>query len=176
MAASDGLMTVLERNWAMVDAALEGLDETTLAWRPTAQCNSIAWNLWHMNRVLDSFVHTRLQEKPQIWVTEGWHQQYGMSDDAEERGVGWSMEQVAAWTPPGRDAQLGYYEAIKAATRAYVSSLSYEELEVTRVIPPVEEPRTVGAALGQVTWDNVSHGGQISFLRGLFLGAGWFSR
>ncbi len=100
MAASDGLMTALERNWDMVDAALAGLDEATLAWRPTTdQCNSIAWNLWHMNRVLDSFVHTRLQEKPQLWVTQGWHQQYGMNDDPEDRGVGWSMEQVAAWTP-----------------------------------------------------------------------------
>ncbi len=176
MAASDGLMSALERNWSMVDAALEGLDETILAWRPTAQCNSIAWNLWHMNRVVDSFVHTRLQEKPQIWVTQNWHQQYGMSDDLEDRGVGWSMDRVAAWTPPSREVQLGYYEAIKAVTRAYVTPLSFEDLEVQRIIPPVEEPRTVGAALGQMTWDNVSHGGQISFLRGLFLGTGWFSR
>ncbi len=176
MAASDGIITALERNWAMVDAALEGLDETILAWRPTSQCNSIAWNLWHMNRVLDSFVHTRLQDTPQLWVKDDWNQQFGMSADPDERGVGWSMEQVAAWTPPGSAVQVGYYEAIKAAARTYITSLSIADLEVERVIPPVPEPRTVGAALGQVTWDNVSHGGQISFLRGLFLGTGWFSR
>jgi len=42
--------------------------------------------------------------------------------------------------------------------------------------PHVEEPRTVAAALGQVTWDNVAHGGQIAYLRGLFQGMGWYGR
>jgi hypothetical protein len=27
--------------------------------------------------------------------------------------------------------------------------------------------------LGQFTWDNVAHGGQIAYLRGLFIGMGW---
>src|SRR5205085_7219103 len=32
------------------------------------------------------------------------------------------------------------------------------------------------AALAQVTWDNVAHGGQIAYLRGLFQGMGWYDR
>jgi hypothetical protein len=40
----------------------------------------------------------------------------------------------------------------------------------------VPEPRTVAAALGQMTWDNVAHGGQIAYLRGLFQGIGWYGR
>ena len=65
MTAAEGLLTALERNWEMVDGALTGLDDATLARCPTEQCNSIAWLLWHMTRVLDTFVQTRLQAQPQ---------------------------------------------------------------------------------------------------------------
>ena len=99
-----------------------------------------------------------------------------MRDDPDDRGVGWTAEQVVAWTPPTKDVQVGYYEAIKDATQTYLSSLSYADLEVSRVIPPVPEPRTVAAALGQMTWDNVSHGGQIAYIRGLLTGMGWYPR
>ena len=44
------------------------------------------------------------------------------------------------------------------------------------MIPPVPELRTVAAALGQMTWDNVSHGGQIAYIRGLLTGMGWYPR
>ena len=80
---------------------------------------------------------------------------------------------MSAWQAPSRDVQLGYYEAVKGAAKEFISSLSSEELETKVVLPPVPEPRSVGAALGQVTWDNISHGGQIAYLRGLFIGMGW---
>ena len=64
MPAAESIITALNRNWAMVDAALEGLDDDTLARQPADQCNSIAWILWHMTRVVDSFIHTRLRGVP----------------------------------------------------------------------------------------------------------------
>ena len=173
MLASEPLLYALERNWDMVDAALEGLDDAALARQPSDQCNSAAWILWHMNRVLDTLIHTRLRSMPQLWASEGWHQKYGMDDDPEERGVGWTAEQVSSWQTPSKEVQLGYYEAVKAAAKEFISSLSSEELEAMIVLPPRPEPRPVGAALGQVTWDNISHGGQIAYLRGLFIGIGW---
>ncbi len=173
MAASEGLLYALERNWEMVDSALESLDEAAMSRIPADQCNSVAWILWHMDRVVDTFIHTRLRSSTQLWVSDGWHQKYGMSDDPEDRGVGWTAEQVAAWAAAPRDVQLGYYEAIKNAAREYIGSLSDAEMEVTLVIPPVPEPRSVAQGLGQMTWDNVAHGGQIAYLRGLYLGMGW---
>ncbi len=80
---------------------------------------------------------------------------------------------MGGWQSPGRDVQLGYYEAIKAAAKEYLAPLTLAELEVRLVIPPVAEPRSVGAGLGQMTWDNIAHGGQIAYLRGLFIGMGW---
>ena len=95
-----------------------------------------------------------------------------MTDNPEERGVGWTIDQVTSWSPPSSTIQLGYYASVKQAAREYISSLTQAQLEVSRVIPPVSEPRTVAAALGQVTWDNIAHGGQIAYLRGFFSGMG----
>ena len=173
MVPAEGLLTAHQRNWDMIDAALQDLDDAALSRQPDPQCNSVAWILWHLSRVVDTFVHTRLQDRPQVWVQDGWHQQFGMAPDPEDRGVGWTAEQVATWRAPSKEIQLGYYQAVRARARDFMSSLSYAQLEEQRVIPPVAEPRTVAAALGQMTWDAVAHGGQIAYLRGLYQGMGW---
>jgi hypothetical protein len=176
MSSADGILAALGWNWRMVDGTLADLDEAALARQPQPQCNSIAWTLWHMNRVVDMFVHERIASDAPLWLSDGWCEKYGMSDSPEDRGAGWTAEQVAAWTPPAKDVQMGYYEAVKEAGRSRISGLSEEELAHRRVIPPMREPRSVAQALGQMTWDNVSHGGQISYIRGLFDGMGWYGR
>ena len=142
-AATESMIAALEQNWEMVDAALDGMDEATMAQQPNDQSNSAAWILWHMNRVVDTFVHTRLRRMPQLWITERWHQKFGMGDDPDNRGVGWTAAQVAAWLPPSRDIQMGYYHAVKTAARAFLASLTSEDLERRLVLPLVPEPRPV---------------------------------
>jgi uncharacterized damage-inducible protein DinB len=174
---SEAIITALEQNWDMVDRALEGLDYEALTRRPNDQCNSIAWLLWHMNRVWDALIHDWLLEGiPQIWVRGGWHQKFGMSDAPEDRGVGWTADQIAAWVAPSREVQLGYYEAVKAGTREFLSTRTHADLEKRMVIPPHPEPRSVAAAIGRRTWDNIAHGGQIAYVRGLYQGMGWYPR
>ena len=177
MAVTDAIVTALERNWDMVDRALAGMDYETMARRPNDASNSIAWILWHMNRVWDYLINGRLTNHPSVWLREGWAEKYGMAAaDPEDRGVGWTAEQVAAWTPPAVETQLGYYAAVKADIRSYLAALTLADLERETLIPPMTEPHTVGAALGQRTWDNIAHGGQIAYLRGYFQGMGWYPR
>ena len=173
MSPTESITTALERNWEMIDSALEGLDDATLGRQPTEQCNSIAWILWHMSRVVDTVIHTRLRDSTQLWVSDGWHSKFGMDQDPDDRGVGWSAARVAAWSAPARDIQLGYYEAVKTAAGEFLSSVTAAELEKRLVFPPLPEPRSAAAALGQMTWDAVAHGGQIAYLRGFFRGMGW---
>jgi hypothetical protein len=173
MAANEGLLVAHTRNWEMIDAALVSLDDSLMSRQPAEHCNSVAWILWHMSRVVDTFIHTRLCEAPQLWTQDGWHQKFGMNADPEDRGVGWTAQQVSAWKVPAKEVQLGYYQAVKAAAQSYISSRSDAELAVMKVIPPTPEPRSVAAALGQMTWDAVAHGGQIAYLRGLYQGMGW---
>ncbi|MCI0792866.1 MAG: DinB family protein [Chloroflexi bacterium] len=174
MSATDVIKTALERNWGMVDRALEGLDDATLARQPNSESNSIAWLLWHMTRVVDRFINTQLQTKTQLWIQDGWHQKFGMSDDDAENGRGWSQEQVAAWVAPPRDVLLGYYQATTASAREYLANLSDADLDSSVTPPPANEPRPVHEMLGIMVYDNVVHGGQIAYLRGYFGGLGWF--
>ena len=173
MLATELLLTALDRNWDMIDAAMDGMDDAMLARIPAGQCNSIAWILWHLNRVMDSFVTTRLRDQSQVWLEGGWAQRFGMPPDLEDRGVGWTAEQVAAWKPPVREVLLGYYQAVKLEARGYLGALTEQDLEKRVVFPAGAEPRTAASALGQMTWDIVAHGGQIAYLRGLYKGMGW---
>ena len=67
----DPVMLAMERNWEMIDGAFECLDEAAMARQPTDQCNSVAWILWHLTRVTDMFIHTRLRDLTQVWVFRG---------------------------------------------------------------------------------------------------------
>ena len=173
MSAADSVMWALERNWNMVDAALQGLDHATMTRQPTTHSNSIAWILWHMNHAVDTFVNTRLQSKPDLWVRDGWYLKFGLDEGA--RIMGYTAEELAAWLAPSQEVQKGYYEAVKSAARQYISTLTTEDLSRRVTFPPEAETRdhSVATALGQLVWDNVSHGGQIAYLRGLFGGMGW---
>ena len=170
---TDPIIHCLARNWDMIDSALAGMDDDMLCRAPANECNSAAWILWHLSRVMDLFVHFRLQDAEQLWNKDGWAEKFSIQPDIEDRGVGWTSEQVAAWTPPSRDVQVGYFHAVNEAIRAYLAQVTEEELAREIVLPPLAEPRTIAACFGQVIWDNLAHGGQIAYLRGLYLGMGW---
>jgi len=173
VAELESVLYALQRNWDMVNAALKDLDEANLARRPNEQSNSVAWTLWHMTRVVDTFINPRFQGKPQLWVSARWFEKFGMSEDPDDRGVGWTSEQVTAWKPPAREVLLGYFDAVTTGAREYISSMTAADLERRLVVPPVAEPRSVATLLGQMVWDNVAHGGQIAYLRGFYQGMGW---
>ncbi len=171
MAATDVISIALARNWSMVDNAIQSLSDSDLTQQPNDQSNSVAWLLWHMNRVVDNMIHTRLQSQRQLWVLDGWHQKFGMSDEESDFGMGWTAEQVAAWQAPSRDVLLGYYEAMKASAKDYLASLSDAELDKSVMVG--NESRGVSDLLGVLVYDNVVHGGQIAYLRGFYGGMGW---
>jgi hypothetical protein len=173
MRATEAILSAHVRNWEMIETAIEDLDEVTLIRQPEPYCNSIAWILWHMSRVLDTFAHTRLNGMVQVWQADGWDTKFNISSDQEDRGVGWSPVQVSEWISPGKETLVGYYMSVKLSFSNIVAGLTHEQLEVSKVILPVENPRLVADALGQVTWDALAHGGQIAYLRGLFKGSGW---
>ncbi|PKB71264.1 MAG: hypothetical protein BZY87_06525 [SAR202 cluster bacterium Io17-Chloro-G6] len=170
----DPVILAMERNWQMIDGALEGMDDAAMSRQPTDQTNSAAWILWHLTRVTDMFINTRFRDLTQVWTSEGWHEKFGMPADEEDRGVGWTSAQVAQWQAPSKDVQLAYYQAVKDHTRDFLANITPEELERKIVLGNVPEPRTIAACMGQMVWDTVAHGGQIAYLRGFFHGMGWF--
>ena len=173
MSAGDAVLWALERNWNMVDAAIAGLEGEVLTRQPAPECNSMAWILWHMNSVIDTFINDRLQGRPTAWVRDGWHERFGMEE--QTRRMGWTAEELAGWAAPDIGVILEYQAAMREAAREYIRGLTAADLERAVIFPPEAETRehTVATALGQLVWDNVAHGGQIAYLRGLFQGMGW---
>ena len=84
VSSTESISFALKRNWEMVNAALEGMDESAMARQPADQCNSISWILWHMSRVVDIFVTSRFREIPQLWIGEGWHRKFDMAGDPDD--------------------------------------------------------------------------------------------
>jgi len=173
MSATETAMTALERNWGMVDRALEDVDDALIGGQPNDQSNSMGWLLFHMTRVVDRFVHTWCQDSPQLWIKEGWYDRFGLDDDLNNTGQGWTGEQVASWKLPDKDSLVGYYEAVKTAAREYLQPLSESALQREITIPP-RPTASIGSMLGVLVFDNCVHGGQIAYLRGFYKGMGWF--
>ena len=173
MSATDTAMSALERNWGMVDKALEDVDDAMLGGQLNDQSNSMGWLLWHMSRIVDRFVHTWCQDAPQLWVKDGWYDRFGLDDDLNNTGQGWTKEQVAAWQLPAKNLLVDYYGAVKAAAREHIQSLSASDLERQITIPP-RPTASIGSFLGVLVFDNCVHGGQIAYLRGYYKGMGWF--
>ena len=136
MSATETAMSSLERNWGLVDKALEDVDEAMLGDRTNDESNSMGWLLWHMTRVVDRFVHIWCQDAPQIWVKDGWYETFGLDVDPNNTGQGWSKEQVAAWPLPAKESIVGYYGSVKAAALEYIDSLSASDLERQLHLPP----------------------------------------
>ena len=173
MGATDTTVTALQRNWGMVDDAITDMDDAAMAAQPNDQSNSISWLLWHMSRVADRFINSRLQDGTQLWVKDGWHEKFGMDADPEDMGMGWSSEKVGAWQAPAKDVLVGYYDAVKSATNSFIQPLSPQELDKQIPFPALPNTVSVAEALGVLVYDNVVHGGQIAYLRGYYMGMGW---
>jgi len=173
MSAAETAMSALERNWGMVDRALEDVDDAMIGDRPNDESNSMGWLLFHMTRIVDRFVHTWCQEVPQVWAKDGWHEKFGLDDGIDTNGQGWTKEQVADWQLPAKESLLGYYDGVKAAATEYFGSLSASDMERQLTIDP-RPPASIAAFLGVVVFDNCVHGGQIAYLRGYYKGMGWF--
>ena len=50
MEANELVTMMLKGNRSMVRKALDGLSDEEVAKRPNAECNSMAWLLWHLSR------------------------------------------------------------------------------------------------------------------------------
>ena len=151
MAATDSIMYSLERIWEMVEAAISDLDYETMARQPNAHSNSIAWIFGHISRVTDMFIMHRLQSKPELWLTKGWCERFGLADNVEGLGRG---ADLATWKPPekrGAGSLLrgreGYYQGIRATPvlRGFGEAGRVPSHSAAAGAHPWHRPRPIGA-------------------------------
>ena len=120
-----------ERVWSGTDKTLEGLSDEGLAWRPSPECNSIGWLAWHVGRVEDRWTSLLLGNETRgsgytTYVDDQWDAGVGRGDGDAQRS--WQRRRDAAVRSrhlPHAELELlqGYYEAVRADTRAMLATL-----------------------------------------------------
>ena len=164
MNASELFVEAFGRITQLVRQSVTGADSAGLAYRPEPGANSIAWLAWHLTRVQDEHLSDAAGVE-QAWITEGWHQKFGMEPDSHNTGYGHGPDEVAA-IPADAGLLLAYHEAIAARSLAYLATV--DDAEGNRIIDrSYDPPVTVGVRLVSVVSDNLQHAGQARYLRGI---------
>ncbi|MEE8353277.1 MAG: DinB family protein [Dehalococcoidales bacterium] len=159
----------LRSAWGYLDEALDGLTEEEITWRPSDDCNSIAFILWHLARLEDVEIHRHVQGKTELYEAEGWREKLGTPPD--EDGFGYTKEQVNAWPVPKLADLRGYADSVRQDTLAFLESLPDGKLsEKFGPLGPKRGHYTGNELLLDVMNDTAMHIGQIHYLRGQLRG------
>jgi len=135
----------------------------------------IGWLIWHLTRVQDSNI-SGLAERPQAWITDGWHVRFGMSPEPRDYGSGHTQTpgQVDAFAVKDSQLLLDYHDAVFERTKAYLSTLTNADFNRVLNEPKYKPTPTVSVRLVSAVADNMRHAGQVEYLRGLLKYQGWF--
>ena len=165
METNEILIEVFGRVSEHVHNAVDGRDADQLATAPAPGSNPIGWLVWHLTRVEDGHI-AELLECDQLWTTGDHAARFGVDADPENSGYGHTPEQVAAIRPESAEALLDYYEAVAARTRSYLEGLTAADLD--RIVDERwDPPVTLGVRLVSIADDEVQHGGQANYARGM---------
>jgi uncharacterized damage-inducible protein DinB len=164
MNASEVLLDAHSRIQEVLHDVVAGLDDKTLATRPSETANSIAWLVWHLSRVQDDHL-ADAGGYDQVYTADGWHERLGLPFDAADTGYAHTSDQVAL-VQLSADQLLGYYDAVHARTARFLETVTDEGLD--RIVdkrwnPPV----SLGVRLVSVIDDCAQHAGQAAYVKGL---------
>ena len=158
------LLDAFARIPEIVAAALDGVDEGTLARRPAGSGNSMAWLVWHLSRVEDAQVSAAAGLE-QVWTGQRFAGRFNLPLPEHDTGYGHSSSEVDAVKAPAQ-LLLEYYEAVHRQTVAFLATLGDSDLDRivdTRWDPPV----TLGVRLVSTLADCLQHAGQAVYVKGL---------
>lgn len=162
MNAKEMMVASLDQSQGYLKRSLEGLTQEDVTWRPSEECNSIAFILWHTARVEDYFVTRVIQRQKELYESEGWREKLSTPADS---GYGYTVEQLKTWPVPHLDDLRGYTDAVRQSTLAYLGQITPEKM--LEPVRPERSPDTIGEILTRISTEIALHMGQIDYLRGL---------
>ena len=163
MVPNELIIDTFERIKEVIHTTVEGLSEEDLTFRAAVNTNTIGWLAWHVARIQDDHI-ADASGKPQVWFTE-WVKRFNLPFDDNDTGYGHVPSDVATVKASGA-LLLGYYDAVHAATIAYVSEL--ESQDYKRIVDKHwDPPVTLAVRLVSVAADNLQHVGQAAYVRGI---------
>ena len=152
--------------------AMDGMPADMLNKQPGTAANSMTWLAWHLCRVQDHHI-SDLLEVPQLWVSDGWAEKFGMAKDEKETGTGHTPEQVEALKVDSPDLPLGYADAVYERANQYLATVTAADLDADIDEPQYDPLPTIGVRLVSIIADNTQHAGQVMYVRGLSERQGW---
>jgi uncharacterized damage-inducible protein DinB len=149
----------------VVHGAVTGLTPEQLAARLDDDANSIAWLVWHLTRIQDDHV-ADVAGSEQVWTSQGWMERFGLPFGARATGYAHSSDDVAAVRVDSGDLLTGYYDATHEQTVRFVAGVT--DADLARVVDEAwDPPVTLGVRLVSVIEDDLQHGGQAAYVRGI---------
>ncbi len=167
-AFKEALLSGLEEYLQKLQVATEGLTAAEVRWQPTMHTNHIAWLVWHMARVEDSWVSRLLAGTIQVWTAEGWADRFHM--DPESTGSGHASEDVRAMPEIPLSDLMAYFEAVRLVTRRYLDQAT--DTDLSRVYHHWGGDRSGTWILGHILVEESQHTGQVAMIRGMMRGFG----
>ena len=163
----DAIKSGLEEYLDGLKKAVDGLTSAELRWQPTLTSNSISWIVWHMARVEDRWVNRVLRGDVERWIKDGWHEKFGMSEEAH--GYGDTEAEVRAISDVEMSDMLTYFDAVRQSTLAHLEQMTSADMEAT-----YDHPRRTGITgswiLGHILVEESQHLGQVAYIRGMIRG------
>lgn len=104
---------------------LAGIDDEVWWWQPATDANHIGFLAWHIVRDEDT-VLSYLAGEPQLWLSDRWHERFGM--DSKAQGTGFAPASLTA-TRYLRSELTDYAGAVWARTPRLLETLSESRLE-----------------------------------------------
>jgi hypothetical protein len=154
-------LTGVERS---IKRVTDSLTQQELMWRPGSGCNSIGIILFHVTKLEDSFIKTRIQNKLLIWQTEKWYEKLNLAET--EEGAHYTVEQVNAFPTIEKQSLLAFYSAVHTQTMECLNNLTPEELD--RKVPMFRgNEAPIAFLFSFIVSHALGHIGEMSYLRGL---------
>lgn len=170
------ILDIFERIAQELEHTLDGLTTDDLNWQPVPGANSIGWLAWHLTRSHDRNM-SEVMGKEQLWLSDGWYARFGRPPDPAETGVGYSVQQAAAFRAPDGQVIMAYHRAVLARIKDYIhNQLSEAEFDRETYSPTLHITLPVRRRLLGVINEGFQHLGQAAYVRGLLKGHGWLGR
>jgi hypothetical protein len=134
----------------------------------------MGWLAWRLSRVMDSNV-SRLAGREQLWIGDGWAARFGMPPEPADfgRSARHTREQVRAFRASA-ELLLAYHDATYERMKAYLKTLTAEDLARQLDEPQYQPLPTVAVRLVSVLENAMTNEGQIGYLKGYHRLGGWF--
>ena len=173
MVETDVLLDAFTRVYESLHRTLADLTAAELIQEPHPP---IGWLAWRLSRIMDSNV-SRLGGREQLWIEDGWAARFGMPPEPADfgRGASHTREQARAFRASA-GLLLAYHDATYERMKAYLKTLTAEDLARQLDEPQYQPLPTVAVRLVSVLENAMTNEGQISYLKAYHRLGGWFPR